>query len=117
MNWGPLLEIIVYGAIFIATGLLMKWFPPKKINSFYGYRTKRSMSSLQAWVFANKTSASIFLNLGVLLLVFGILVYVVFPERAHLITLIAMLLCAGGGIYYCERLLKKRFDKNGKPKN
>ena len=116
MYWGTLLESIVYGPIFSAMELLMKWLPPKKINRFYGYRTRRSMSSQQAWAFANKTSASIFLYFGILLLVLGILVYVVFPEKAHFISLFVMLLWAGIGIYCCERLLKKRFHKNGKPK-
>ncbi|SDM15013.1 hypothetical protein SAMN04488514_105228 [Kriegella aquimaris] len=34
MDWGQLLETIIYGVIFIATGVLMKWFPPKNINRF-----------------------------------------------------------------------------------
>ena len=118
MDWGQqLLEAIIYGVIFIATGALMKWFPPKNINRFYGYRTRRSMSSPEAWEFANKTNATIFTYLGVLLLFFGLLVYMWLPEKANLITLFAMLLCGVGGIYYCERLLKRRFDKNGRPKN
>ncbi len=42
------------GAIFIIAGLIMLIFPPKKINSLYGYRTPRSMKKYRQLEFCSK---------------------------------------------------------------
>ncbi|PWB20750.1 hypothetical protein DCO46_20195 [Flavobacterium sp. HTF] len=42
---------------------LFKIFPPKSINSFYGYRTSNSMKSQAKWDFAQKFSATLSLIL------------------------------------------------------
>ena len=38
--------------------------PPGKINFAYGYRTRRSMSSQEAWVFAHKFFGKLWIQLG-----------------------------------------------------
>jgi len=38
--------------IFIVAGVILYLRPPKNINQVYGYRTKRSMSSQEAWKYA-----------------------------------------------------------------
>lgn len=52
------------GAIFIIAALIQMKFPPKKINSFYGYRTKNSMRSKEAWDFAQNFSSKLMLIFG-----------------------------------------------------
>ena len=42
---------ILTGPIVLIIMLVVKKFPPKKINSLYGYRTKRSMARQEAWDF------------------------------------------------------------------
>ena len=42
----------VNGLIFILS-LIFYFFPPKKINNFYGYRTHKSMLNQDIWDFAN----------------------------------------------------------------
>ncbi|AIY79020.1 SdpI family protein [Clostridium cagae] len=37
--------IIILGIIFIIIGFIFKAFPPKKINSIFGYRTLLSMKN------------------------------------------------------------------------
>ncbi len=44
--------------------LIYRLYPPKKINSLYGYRTGRSMSSQEAWELANKIFSEKFLQLN-----------------------------------------------------
>lgn len=46
---GPLILLLAY---------IFKRFPPKKINSIYGYRTSRSMRSQEAWDCANLFSTN-----------------------------------------------------------
>lgn len=90
--------------LFAVCGLLylvLLFFPPKKINALYGYRTPRSMKNQSTWDFAQKyanqqlliscifffmgalagcfipvsSSAGVFLGLFYMLLVFGWVVY------------------------------------------
>lgn len=52
------------GFIFIIAAIIQIKFPPKKINSFYGYRTKRSMASQEAWDYAQTFSSKLMLRFG-----------------------------------------------------
>ncbi|WLD24789.1 SdpI family protein [Flavobacterium dauae] len=57
------------GVIFYIVGIIMNIFPPKKINSLYGYRTASSMENQTKWDFAQKYSAKIMSVIGLLLVV------------------------------------------------
>lgn len=46
------------GFIFFITGLITYYFPPKKINHLYGYRTPRSMKNQQNWDIAQQFSTN-----------------------------------------------------------
>lgn len=52
------------GIPFMIAGVIMLKYPPKKINYFYGYRTKSSMKSQERWDFAQNYSAKELINLG-----------------------------------------------------
>ncbi len=43
----------VNGLIFFLS-IIFYYFPPKKINSIYGYRTHRTMQNRTVWDFANR---------------------------------------------------------------
>lgn len=47
--------ICFFGFLFVGVQLL--FFPPKKIDSLYGYRTPRSMKNQENWDFAQKMAA------------------------------------------------------------
>ena len=55
------------GLIFVAAGYLSLKFPPKKINSVYGYRTPNSMKDQKRWEFAQKYASKEMMKLGALL--------------------------------------------------
>ncbi|MCS7054393.1 MAG: SdpI family protein [Ignavibacterium sp.] len=61
------------GFIFIIAAIIQLKFPPKKINSFYGYRTKSSMKSSEAWDFAQTYSSKLMLRFGAGLCLIGLL--------------------------------------------
>lgn len=42
--------------------ILLKLYPPKKSNSYYGYRTPQSMKSIENWKLGNKIYSNYFLN-------------------------------------------------------
>lgn len=71
------------GLIFILAGLVTLIFPPKKINSLYGYRTPRSMKNIDNWQFAQRLSAQLIIG-GLGLLLTGIIGLLLNIEEAHI---------------------------------
>ena len=58
-------ENYLLGILFLIIGLVFRFFPPRKINSFYGYRTRQSMQNQSKWDFAQQRSANYLILLGV----------------------------------------------------
>ena len=54
MNDALLYIFTTNGLLFLISILFWK-FPPKKINSIYGYKTPKAMQNQQIWDFANTT--------------------------------------------------------------
>lgn len=48
---------LLMNLVFLAAGIVMLLFPPKKINGLYGYRTPRSMRNQENWDKAQRISA------------------------------------------------------------
>lgn len=68
-------------------------FPPKSINSMYGYRSKRSMASEKAWDFANELSCRLMLWGCIVLNLVQAIAFIFFDvETAALITVAIMVL-------------------------
>jgi uncharacterized membrane protein len=66
----PLINITFFGGlIFILAGFIMYKFPPKNINSLYGYRTSSSMENQEKWDFAQNYSSKEMMKLGFFLLI------------------------------------------------
>lgn len=72
------------GIIVVLVGIMFLLFPPKKINRLYGYRTKASMKSQEAWDVAQKCSAKMMLVFGTLCLVVDWIMLHMFPNMAFL---------------------------------
>ncbi len=67
--WFILACDILLPLLMIIIGILMKFNPPKKINSFIGYRTARSMKNIEVWNYAQKYMGKLMLMTGVLTLI------------------------------------------------
>lgn len=63
--------LLMVGIVFVAVGIFMYLFPPKKINGLYGYRTSNSMESQEKWDFAQKYSAKVMALIGLGLIAFS----------------------------------------------
>ena len=55
---------LLVGPIFVLSGIILWLKPPKKINSIYGYRTRRSMSSQSKWDIAQIYSGKLLVRFG-----------------------------------------------------
>ncbi len=108
----PLFIICIsLGIIFVIAGLIQWYFPPKKINAFYGYRTNSSMKSQERWDFAQKYSAKESIKLGALLVVFPLILFVVDIENfAGMWIGLGLLICVCIIlIFRTEKALKQHF--------
>lgn len=104
------------GIIFVIAGLILFLFPPRSINSLYGYRTANSMKSQDRWGFAQKYSAKEMVKLGFLLALSGLIGFVFEPNEnvATLIGLGLMILVVVILIIRVEKALKKKFKTDYK---
>ena len=56
--------VLLIPVVMLFFGYYWQKKPPDKINSTYGYRTRRSMSSKKAWDFAHKYCARMWVKSG-----------------------------------------------------
>lgn len=102
------------GFIFFVSGFIQLKFPPKNINSLYGYRTKSSMQSKEAWDFAQRYSAIISIWIGVIMILLGVC-SLMFPLLSNnfqvWVSLVIIFSSAGILIFSTEQKLKEKFIK------
>lgn len=115
-----LVSLLLIPAVMVGFGMVCKKNPPKNINSWYGYRTSRSMASQEAWDFAHQVCGRIWRRWGIAMLpvsvllllpVFGRTVAVVGIWTCILVTAQCVVLIAT--IFPVERALKENFDQFG----
>jgi len=104
---------LAIGLVFTLAGIIMKKFPPKNINAFYGYRTPASMKSKERWDFAQAHSANELMRFGIILMIIspaGLLL----PddEMNVMIGVISTLIAVIIMIFRTERALRNKFNKN-----
>ncbi|WP_152800734.1 SdpI family protein [Alkalibaculum sporogenes] len=116
------LWVYLWPILLFLTGVILSKSSPTKINSIFGYRTKRASLSNETWSYAN-------LRLGKLSLIFGgILLYVsIFSEIIRYFNLqendyinihaYSGLLVWPICIFIIQRELRQKFDDNGKEKD
>ena len=60
-SWGNLaLNLIPGGILWVIQAAVRRWPPGDQPNALYGYRTKRSMASPEAWAYANRRSMDLY---------------------------------------------------------
>lgn len=94
--------------------LITKLFPPKNINSLYGYRTANSMKNKVNWDFAQKYSTNLFLVLLSFLLFVQVIAYTIYGSTTftEYSILAGLLLCVTIVLYQTERKLKRNQFKH-----
>lgn len=110
----PLLIIPVsFGLISIIAGFIMLKFPPKKINSLYGYRTSSSMKSQERWDFAQTYSSKEMIKLGLLITLCGLVGLIYHPNErtATILGLSLMISTIIVLLIRVELAIKKKFKQ------
>ncbi len=102
------------GFIFIILGFYMLLFPPRKINSLYGYRTTSSMKNQDRWDFAQNYASKEMIKLGFILALSGLL-GLIFEPQANLATIMGlafMIIMIIILIIRVEKALTKKFEEH-----
>ena len=108
----PVLMIIL-GKVFIKN-------PPKTINRIYGYRTPRSKKNQDTWNFAHLYCGKLWWKIGWVMLPLSVIGMLPAIEKNDTIVgevgtvvIIAECIALCMTIFFVERALAKKFDKDG----
>ena len=83
----PLPSILfLSGGIFYLAALVLSKFPLKKINYFYGYRTKASMKSQESWNFAQNYTSKKMKYMSLYIFIIGAF-FEFFKHRVNVVSL------------------------------
>lgn len=66
--------IFIIPAIVTVIGYIMNKYPPKKVNWFIGYRTRKSMKDGAVWKIANQYCGKLWIKIGLIMLVGAFLI-------------------------------------------
>ncbi|MEZ4777974.1 MAG: SdpI family protein [Flavobacteriaceae bacterium] len=98
-----------YCIFILVLFFIVKLYPPKKINWWYGYRTNRSMKNEEIWKVTQEYSSKKSIQLALLSFLFPPLFYFTFPAYNFLLTVIINSLLIVSVIYFTEKYLKEQF--------
>jgi len=114
---GLLSYIVSVNGMLVIISLLFHLFPPKKSNSFYGYKTYRTQQNQKIWDDANSYFNKILLKYSIVSFLVAVALVFVNPNFMNSwfpmgILFFTVLVC----IISTEQYLNKYYDKEGKPK-
>ena len=108
-SWGNLaLNLIPGGILWVIQAAVRRWPPGDQPNALYGYRTKRSMASPEAWAYANRRSMDLyaFYSWPLMAAAVPFTLYTSF-DTAQLVLYSAMTLACVWPLVVIERALKR----------
>ena len=107
----------VNGLIFFMS-IIFYYFPPKKINSIYGYRTHRTIQNRTVWDFANRLFGIILLKYsGISFIAALILTFINEALMNSWFSMAFMIFTLLVAIISTEKELNKNFDDEGNKKS
>lgn len=107
------ISMLCFGSMFVKTA-------PKEINSFFGYRTNRSMKNRETWEFAHKYCGRIWRTFGRLMIPLSVLFMIpVFGKSDNSVGILSTVILVFDvaflmvSVAMTESALKRTFDENG----
>lgn len=113
--FNDLLEMPLFiGLIFLLFGIILYFFPPKKVNIIYGYKTPKSMNSQESWNFAQNYSSIKMIQSGIFSIgIYFFLKLFNFDDSVKTsIGFILLFTCVFYIIFFTERILRIKFPNN-----
>ena len=118
--WFWLICDLLIPVVMIVVGRMSWKHCPKNINSLIGYRTTRSMKSMDTWKFAHEYCGKLWWKLGWLIMILTALMYIpLYQSNDHMIGIAGVILITIQctvlviSIYPTEKALKEHFNDDG----
>ncbi len=108
-----LLYSLGYCVLILIISLLFRKFPPKKINWYYGYRTKRSMANPSTWKAANTYALNRMVKICLYSFLIPAFMYFINPAYILISTVIVNTLLILSIFFFTERFLDRTYDEKG----
>lgn len=110
--------------MLIGFGTLFIHKPPKKINSFVGYRTRMSQKNNETWIFAHKYCGKLWQTIGMwsLPIVFAVMLFLK-DSSDKTLSIVGTVMCSIElipmvfSVALTEFALRKHFYNDGSPRN
>jgi uncharacterized membrane protein len=98
--------------------LVYKFFPPKSINTLYGFHTRSSMRNQDTWNEANTYASRLMLLLSILFLLAAIISgnLLSFSARELAIYAVTLIIACAALYFLTEAHLRNVFDEGGRRK-
>lgn len=111
----PFYYVLSINGLLFVFSIIFYFFPPKKINVLYGYRTNKTMQNKDIWQFANSFFAKQFVVYATISFVFAIVLVYLKPIVSWQ-PMALMLLSLAVSVIKTEQALGKNFDDDGNKK-
>lgn len=105
-----LITHLITAFVLLAVSFIMKLWPPRKINHFYGYRSPQSMKNQHNWDLANRYSADLLMWAGTSNVVIHLLSYLTIGGEVSLFIPLAYFIAF---IFVSMILVEKRLRQSG----
>lgn len=117
MLMNPYVYVVSVNGLLFFFSLVFYYFPPKKINSIYGYRTNKSMKNETIWHFANAFFNKTLLKYAAISFAFSLLFVFILSVEITWQPMVILLLTLAVSVIKTEQVLSQNFDENGKKLN
>lgn len=109
----PYVYVISVNGLLFFFSIVFYFFPPKKINSWYGYRTNKSMKNEEVWYFANTFFNKTLLQYAAISFVAALLLVFLISLEITWQPMVILLLTLAVSVIKTEQVLSQNFDSDG----
>ncbi len=111
----PYYYVLSINGLLFLFSIVFYFFPPKKINTIYGYRTNKTMKNETIWNFANNFFTKQFLTYSALSFIAAI-IFVAISKSISWQPMAIMLLSLAVSVIKTEQMINKNFNEEGNKK-
>ena len=109
----PYIYVISVNGLLLFFSIVFYFFPPKKINALYGYRTNKSMKNDEIWSFANSFFNNTLIKYSAISFIAALLFVFVTSVEITWQPMVFLLLTLAVSVIKTEQVLSQNFDNDG----
>ena len=110
----PFIYVLTTNGVLFIISIIFWKFPPKKVNSWYGYRTPKAMQNQQIWDFANTTFNKSFLKYSAFSFIAALVLASIASAELTWQPMVFVALAILVSVMKTERSINENFTEEGK---